>query len=67
MNVQRVLGIELLTAAQALELRWPHKSSPVLEELLNSLRKEIAFMAEDEVLGEKMLAAEKFLKRAPVL
>ncbi len=32
-NVQRVLAIELLTAAQALDLRRPHKSSAALENI----------------------------------
>ena len=38
-NVQRVLAIELLTAAQALDLRRPHKSSPELEKIWNEFRK----------------------------
>ncbi len=63
LNVQRVLAIELLTAAQAIEFRRPEKTSPLLEELLSAFRKEITFMANDEVLGEKMLQAETFLNR----
>ena len=67
MNVQRVLGIELLTAAQALDLRRPHKSSPVLEEVWSALRKETTFMAQDEVLHDKLMIAERFLNNEPPL
>jgi histidine ammonia-lyase len=65
LNVQRVLAIELLTAAQALDLRRPHKSSPVIEQVWHALRKEATFMAEDEVLHDKLVAAEKFLEKEP--
>ena len=61
MNTQRVLAIELLTAAQALELRRPHKSSPAIEKVFEELRKVASFMAEDEVLHDKLVAAEQFL------
>ncbi len=64
-NVQRVLGIELLTAAQALDLRRPQKSSPVLEKVWSALRSETNFMAEDEVLHYKLIVAERFLDRDP--
>lgn len=60
-NVQRVLAIELLTAAQALEFRRPHQSSPAIEKLWTAFRKEASFMANDEVLHDKLMAAERFL------
>jgi histidine ammonia-lyase len=64
-NVQRVLAIELLTAAQALELRRPHKTSPALEKLWATFRKTAAFMQKDEVLHDRMVAAERFLDEEP--
>ena len=64
-NVQRVLAIELLTAAQALELRRPHKSSPALEKTWVEFRKEVSFMAQDEVLHDKLISAEQFLNKTP--
>ena len=64
-NVQRVLAIELLTAAQALDLRHPHRSSPALERLWASFRKEVAFMPHDVVLHDKLVAAEQFLNNDP--
>jgi len=62
-NVQRVLGIELLTAAQALELRRPMKTSPVLENVFTELRKTTNFMEQDAVLHDGLVAAERFLQR----
>jgi histidine ammonia-lyase len=66
-NVQRVLAIELLAAAQALDLRRPHKSSATIENIWNRLRMSASFMAEDEVLHDKLIAAERFLDNAPVI
>jgi len=62
-NVQRVLGIELLTAAQALELRRPMKTSPVLETVFAELRKTTSFMEHDTVLHDGLVAAERFLEK----
>jgi histidine ammonia-lyase len=64
-NVQRVLAIELLTAAQAMDLRRPHKSSPALENVWTALRKEASYMPVDTVLHDKMIAAELFLNKDP--
>lgn len=64
-NVQRVLAIELLTAAQALEFRKPKHSSPTLEKLYAALRKEVSFMAEDRVLHDDLMIAERFLDQDP--
>jgi histidine ammonia-lyase len=64
-NVQRVLAIELLTAAQALEFRRPHKTSPTLEKVHAALRKEVSFMDKDRVLHYDLIAAEKLLNKYP--
>lgn len=64
-NVQRVLAIELLTAAQAMDLRHPHKSSPALEKLHRALRAGIPFMDKDRVLHDDLIAAEQFLSHHP--
>lgn len=66
MNVQRVLAIELLTAAQALELRRPHMSSPALEKIYNGLREVAAYMPTDDVLHYRLLAAERYLDNDPL-
>lgn len=61
-NTQKVLAIELLNAAQALEFKRPLKSSPQIEALLLKYKKEIAFMKEDEIVHELMMKSERFLR-----
>lgn len=63
MNVQRVLAIELLTAAQAIDFRRPATSSPALEKLYTAFRKEISFMASDRLLHDDLIKAEQFLNQ----
>ncbi len=66
-NVQRVLAIELLTASQALDMRRPYKTSPALEKVWSSLRSVANFMQEDEILHDKLIAAERLLDLEPSL
>jgi histidine ammonia-lyase len=61
LNVEKVLAIELLSAAQALEFRRPKKTSPILEELMHALRQKISFNVADRVLHTDMVAAVDFL------
>lgn len=65
LNVQRVLAIELLTAAQALNFRRPHTSSPTLEGLWKMVREAISFMENDRILHEDLIAAESLLNNPP--
>lgn len=64
-NVQRVLAIELLTAAQALDLRRPLQSSPILEDVVSRLRSRVSFMDRDRVLHDDLILAEKMLDEMP--
>jgi len=61
-NVEKVLAIELLTAAQALEFRRPLKSSPVVEELVAAFRKEVSFNEADRLLRDDMMKAVEFIR-----
>jgi len=65
LNVQRVLAIELLTAAQALEFRRPKQSSPALEKVWHAFRTSVPFMEKDRVLHDDLIAAERFLNGNP--
>lgn len=49
-NVERILAIELLNSAQALEFRRPMKSSALLEDLYAKFREKVPFVDEDQVL-----------------
>jgi histidine ammonia-lyase len=61
-NVYSILAIELLTASQALAFRRPLKTSPYLEELVNTFRKHVPFVEEDRVLHDDIRKAEKFIR-----
>jgi histidine ammonia-lyase len=60
-NVEKVLAIELLSAAQALDFRRPLKTSPVLEELYNAFRIIVSFDEEDRILHNDMMKAIDFV------
>jgi len=61
-NVEKILAIELLSAAQALDFRRPLKTSPILEELYSSFRQQISFNEEDRVLHDDMIKAIEFVR-----
>ncbi len=61
MNVEKVLAIELFSAAQALEFRRPLKSSEKIEEVIDAFRKEVSFVDKDRVLHEDMIRSVSFL------
>lgn len=56
-NVENVLGIELLCAAQSIDLLRPLTSSPPLERVVAHVRESIPFAAEDRVLYHDMESA----------
>lgn len=62
-NCTRVLAIELLNSAQALEFRRPLRSSTNIESLVAEYRKQVPFMKKDEILFELMHAGETFVKK----
>jgi histidine ammonia-lyase len=62
-NVQRVLAIELLCAAQALDFRRPEKTSAALEKIYTAFRKQVSFMDKDRVLHDDLIKAEQFLNQ----
>jgi histidine ammonia-lyase len=60
-NVTQVLGIELMNAAQALDLRRPHQSSKILERLHSSFRTKVPFIEQDVVMYPLMQEAGRFV------
>ena len=60
-NVERILAIELMNAAQAMEFRRPIKTSPPLESLMNDYRKSVAFFNEDRVLYSDIAKSVDFI------
>jgi histidine ammonia-lyase len=61
-NLYSILGIELITAAQALHFRRPLKTSPVLEAFVDNFRRVVPFMETDRLLHHDLVNAEVFLK-----
>lgn len=64
-NVQRVLAIELLSAAQALDFRRPGTTSAALEQLYSAFRQEVSFNGADRIMHDDMTKAEQFLNQDP--
>lgn len=62
-NVEKVLAIELLSAAQALDFRRPKQSGSSIEQLISAFRKEVSFNEHDRVLHDDMKAAIRFLNQ----
>lgn len=60
-NVEKVLAIELLSAAQALDFRRPAKSSEPIEKLVATLREKVSFVAEDRFMHPDMVTASQII------
>jgi histidine ammonia-lyase len=65
-DVERILAIELFTAAQALEFRRPLRSSGRLESLVAAFRERVPFVRNDVVMHEPMGSALAFIRMLPV-
>ena len=66
-NVEEVLGIELLNAAQALEFRRPEKSSPLLEGIVRAYREEVPFVDDDSYLHPLIEKSVEFLRNEDLI
>ena len=64
LNTRRVLAIELLNAAQAIDLRRPLTTSPALEEWHAEYRRVVPFVENDVVMYPLIDASVKFLENA---
>lgn len=62
-NTTRVLGIELMAAAQALEFRRPLKSSAKVEALYEAYRAEVPFIDVDTVMSPLIERSVKFVEK----
>lgn len=61
-NLRMILAVELTAAARAIELRAPHKPSPVSAELIARLRKVVPGMGTDRFLAPELEAAAELLR-----
>ncbi|MCL1868129.1 MAG: histidine ammonia-lyase [Paludibacter sp.] len=60
-NLLKIIAIELMNAAQAMEFRRPARTSPALESFLSEFRKSVSAVTEDIVMYKEIEKAVEFL------
>jgi histidine ammonia-lyase len=58
-NTAGIIGIELLAAAQGVELRRPIQTSPKLRRVMEILRKDTKFWDQDRMMAPEIAAAKQ--------
>ncbi len=66
-NVEKILAIELLTAAQAFEFRKPMKSGVLLDEIHKKIRTKVAFADKDRVFANDIEAGIAMIKDKTII
>ncbi len=66
-NVEKILAIEMLAAAQAFEFRKPMKSSIFLEEVHKEIRKKVTFADKDRVFSTDIEAGIEMIQNQTIL
>lgn len=62
-NLRRILAIELVTAARAIELRAPLEPAPATAQVIAELRERVPGPGSDRFLAPELQAAEEFVRR----
>ena len=62
LNLERILAIELYSAAQALEFRRPARTSSYLERLLKGYRNVVPFIEDDKIMYSDINATVEYLR-----
>ncbi|MBF9237489.1 histidine ammonia-lyase [Hymenobacter sp. BT683] len=62
-NAEQILGIELMTAVQALSFRRPGRTSAALEQLVAAFQQEVKFVGQDRVLYPDLHRAAAFVRK----
>lgn len=61
-NLEKILAIELMTAAQAMDLRRPMRTAPQLEKILEAYREKVAFNDADRYLHDDLIKTVSFIR-----
>jgi histidine ammonia-lyase len=61
-NLEKILAIELLTAAQALDFKRPLKTSAILESVINEFRKKVSFNNQDRFMHTDIINSIEFIR-----
>ena len=64
-NLERLLAIEFMVVAQALDFRRPLQSSAGIETIIGQYRKVVPALEEDRILSVDMEQTVTFLKSSP--
>ena len=65
--MEKILAIELLNAAQALEFRRPLKSSEFIEDFIEQYRRFVPFVENDTIMYKLMAASREFIQNVDVV
>ncbi len=66
-NVEKIIGVELFCAAQALDFHAPLKSGKIMTAIYEHFRKKIHHIEEDQVMQEAMETAIEMIKSGELL
>ena len=66
-NLEKILGIEMMCAAQGFDFRKPMKSNILLDEMHNLIREEIAFADNDRVFYNDIDKAIQLIKSRKII
>ncbi len=66
-NLEKILAIELMYAAQALEFRRPNTFSPIIEKNFSIIREKVAKLEEDRILKEDINAMITMVKNRSII
>ncbi len=66
-NVIKILAVELLCAAQAIDFKRPLKSSPILEKVHTTVRSKISHATFDRIFGEDIEKAIEIIESKELL
>lgn len=65
-NLEKILAVELLCAAQAFDFRRPLRSSPLMEAVHGYVRSQISFAEEDRIFGDDIAQALQLIQEGKI-
>ncbi|MDH6153653.1 histidine ammonia-lyase [Paraburkholderia sp. WSM4179] len=65
-NTANILSIELLAAAQGVDLRAPHKTSPSLQKVMDAVRKDVAHYELEHYFGPDIAAVTHLVQSGTI-
>lgn len=66
-NLGRIIAIEMITAAQGVECRSPHKTSPNLQAAIKRLRQDVATLGDDRYLAPDIERSNELVRTSAIL